>query len=102
MVALSGEDDEEIDPRLFQFAFDWARTRAMLTAYETDDDLDRDALKTELDGIDEAIGTFSSIRRQCTNIEDAREAIEENLDEVQSEVEERLGRLQVQVTASTE
>ena len=102
VVALSGADDEEIDPRLFQFAFNWARTRAMLTAYETDDELDPEALKTELDGIEDEIGKFSTIRRQCTNIEDAREAIEENLDVVQSEVEERLRRLQAQVTASAE
>ena len=99
VVALSDEHDEDIEPRFFQFAFHWAKTRAMLSAYETSDEVDTEALKAELDGIEAAIGDFSRIRTQCTNIEDARSTIESTLNEIEREVETRLGRVQSQLQA---
>lgn len=94
VVALSDEGDEEVEPRFFQFAFHWAKTRAMLATYETSDGVDTEALKTELDGIEGAIEDFSNIRTQCTNIEDARSNIESTLNEIEREVETRLQRVQ--------
>lgn len=93
VVALSGEDEEEIEPRFLKFAFHWARTRAVLSYVDVGDEIDTETIKAELDGIEDAIGEFSQIRSHCTSLEKSVHDIRESLGELEDEINERLSRL---------
>lgn len=94
VVALSGPDDDEIEPRFLNFAFHWARTRTMLSSVGVGDDIDMETVRSELESIERSIEDFSQIRSKCTNIENATESIRGTLAEMERDIEDRLGTIQ--------
>ena len=99
VVALSDEDDEEIEPRFLKFAFHWARTRSLLSAFDTGEEVDTETVRNELEGIENSIEEFSNIRRDCTNIEQSLGSIRETLGEVEQDINSRLGKVQGELIA---
>lgn len=97
VVALSEEPDDEIEPRFLKFAFHWARTRTLLSAVEVSDTTDTEAIKGELDGLQDSIGDFSNIREQCTNLEDSVSSIREQLTGIEEEVMSRIMRIETEL-----
>jgi gas vesicle protein len=97
-VALSDEDDDEIEPRFLKFAFHWARTRAILNSVTSGEELDTDMMRAELEGIEGSIEDFSDIRTKCTNIENSTASIRETLDETEEEIMESLGSVRKELT----
>jgi predicted ATP-grasp superfamily ATP-dependent carboligase len=100
VVALSEDGEDEIEPRFFKFAYHWARTRTLLSAVDVGDDIDPEAVKNELDGIEDAISKFSNIRTDCKNLEDTAANIRGTLQEIQDDVTERLRRLEAELDQS--
>lgn len=102
VVALSEEDDEEIEPRFLKFAYHWARTRAILSYVDIGDDIDSEEVKAELDSISDAIGRFSTIRTKCTNLESAVGDIRTELHSIEESVTSSITRLEAELGESVD
>lgn len=94
VVALSEDGEDEIDPRFFKFAYHWARTRTLLSSVEVSSDLDPEAIKSELDGIEEAIKQFKQVRTKCSDLENSVDEIRSILNSIEDEVTSRMTRLE--------
>lgn len=97
VVALSDEEDE-IEPRFFKFAYHWARTRTMLSAVDVGDDIDPELVKTELDGIEDAIGRLQQIRSECTELESSVSSIRKRFQGTEDEVSSRITKLESELS----
>lgn len=97
VVALSGDDDEEIEPRFLKFAYHWARTRAILSYVEIGDDIDSERVKAELDSITDAIGRFSTIRSKCTTLESSVGDIRTELKSIEDAVTSSITQLEAEL-----
>ena len=97
VVALSDEDEEEIEPRFLKFAYHWARTRTILSYVDIDDDIDSERVKAELDGIKDAIGRFSTIRSKCSDLESSVSAIRDELTGIEDEVTSSITQLEAEL-----
>lgn len=97
VVALSGEDDEEIEPRFLKFAYHWARTRAILAYVEVGDDIDSERVKAELDSVTDAIGRFSTIRSKCTTLESSVGDIRTELQSIEDTVTSSITQLEAEL-----
>ena len=102
VVALSGEDDEEIEPRFLKFAYHWARTRAILSYVEIGDDIDSERIKAELDSITDAIGSFSTIRSKCTTLESSVGDIRSELNGIEDDVTSSITQLEAELGGSVD
>ena len=97
VVALSDEDDEEIEPRFLKFAYHWARTRTMLSYVDLGDEIDAERVKAELDSIKEAIGRFSTVRTKCTDIESTVGDIKAELNRIEETVTSNITQLEAEL-----
>lgn len=96
-VALSQDDDDDIHPGFLRMAFNWAETRAVQSYADVGDSFDADELQAELNEIEDAIGRFSTIRGQCTEIEKAKNRITEELEEIEGDVKSRLSTIEAEL-----
>jgi len=101
VVALSGDKDDEIEPRFLKFAYHWARTRALLSSVEVGDEIDPEAVKAELDGIKDAIDRFRQIRTKCTDLEGSVNDIRQTLTSIEDDISSRITRLETELGAAT-
>lgn len=85
-VCLSRDEDDEIDERLFQIGFNWAKIRTGHAAMETGEDIDTSRIQTKINEIESAIDQFSTIKRKCTSIRGSANDIDENLDAIRDDV----------------
>ncbi|WP_435143778.1 hypothetical protein [Halobaculum sp. P14] len=97
VVALSEDSDEEIDPRFLKFAYHWARTRSQLSAVDAGDDIDMEAVQSEISGMEEAITDFKKIRTQRTNMESSIETIRDSLSGIEAEFDERVTTIEAEL-----
>lgn len=104
-VAISDEDSDTYDERLFNLAYEWARMRTLSSQFDTDDEVDPELIQNKISEIEDSISEFRNIRTQCGNIESAREKIEQQLDEIQEkvedEIEEILNEINIEEEAAT-
>lgn len=89
-VAISDEESETYDRRLLNLAYEWARMRTLSSRFDMGDEVDPERIQNKVAGIEEAIGEFRKIRTQCSNIETAREKIEEQLESIQNGIEDEI------------
>lgn len=89
-VAISDEDTDTYDQRLLNLALEWARMRTLSSQLDTDDDLDPDVVRSKISEVEDALEKFRNIRGQCTNIKNARESIEAELNEIETEIQAQL------------
>lgn len=99
-VAISDEEADTYDRRLLNLAYEWARMRTLSEQYETGEEVDPEAIQTKIAELEDSIEKFREIRTQCSNIEDAREKIEDHLDSIQDDVEEQLGEITEELDVS--
>jgi hypothetical protein len=102
VVAMSESDDEDIEPGYLRIAFNWARMRAVQAYAEVGSGFDPEELQSELNEIEEDITRFQTVRGQCTEIRKSRESIEETLDSIESDIQNRLAAIEAELTKASE
>jgi hypothetical protein len=100
-VALSEDEEEnEVEPRFLRIAFNWAATRAV-QQYASDDGegIDTDVLQNGLNEVESQIDQFSTIRSKTTSIKKTAGEIDNKLEEIETEVGERLTTIRTEITS---
>ncbi len=96
-VALSDTDSETYDHRLLELAVEWARMRTLSSQLDTDEEVDAETIHAKIDAVEDTLGQFQTVRKQCTNIKKARKNIEEELDVIQSGIEDDLETIKAEL-----
>jgi 16S rRNA C1402 (ribose-2'-O) methylase RsmI len=63
---------------------------------------DPEELQSELNEIEEDITRFQTVQGQCTEIRKSRERIEETLDRIESDIQNRLTVIEAELTKASE
>lgn len=90
VVALGQNADEDPEPAFLRFALNWAQVRALHDADAAGEELDPDRVRAGAEAVEEKIGRFAQVRKQCTAIEDSVDDIRDELTEIEDEIENRL------------
>lgn len=101
-VAVSADDDDEIEPGFLRIAVNWARTRAVQSYVEVGSDLDPESIQTDVGEIEDAVGQFSRIRTKTTTIRETANEIDEELREIQNGVETRTDKVRTELQGASE
>lgn len=97
VIALSEEDDDEIEPGYLRIAYNWARLRVVQSHADLGEEFDPEQLQSNLDEIEDSIGRFSTIRSHCTEIEKSKGKIESELNEIEGEIKSRLSEVSAEL-----
>lgn len=97
VIALSEDDEDEVEPGYLRIAYNWARLRALQSHADVGKEFDAEKLQSELDEIEESVDRFSTIKGHCTEIEKSKNRIEEELSEIERDVKERLGEISAEL-----
>lgn len=100
VVCLSEDEDDELDPRLFRMAFNWAKIRATQAAVDTGGDVDAEAIQSKVEAVRKSIDRFQQIRSKTTNIRDSAIGIDEQLTEIANDVTEHLNDIRTELSTS--
>jgi hypothetical protein len=98
IVALSGGEDDEVEPGYLRIAFNWARMRAVQNYASVGSNFDPETIQSEVAEIEEEIGRFSTVRGQCTEIRKSRIKIEETLEAIEQDITDRLTAIETELT----
>ena len=97
VIALSEDDEDEVEPGYLRIAYNWARLRALQSHADVGEEFDAEKLQSELDEIEESVARFSTIKGHCTEIGKSKNRIEEELSEIERDVKERLGEISAEL-----
>ncbi|WP_411968691.1 hypothetical protein [Haloferax sp. YSSS75] len=92
-VALSADEDDDVDSRLFNIGFNWAEMRAVQSHLDAGDDVDPEFVRTQVEEIEDSVSKFTNVKRKCSSIRKSANGIEESLDDIQGEVTTRLNNI---------
>lgn len=101
-IALSGDQEADIEPGYLRIAFNWARMRAVQAHAEVGDAFDPEVIQSEIDEVEDAIGRFGQIRGHCTEIEKSKNSITEELNSIESDVTERLAAITAELNKAND
>jgi hypothetical protein len=101
-VALSSDEEEELEPGYLRIAFSWARTRAIQLHVDTGTELDPEAIQTEVGELEDEIAQFSTIRKKTTSIKKTANEIDEELDQIEGEVKSRLTDIRAELQSGVD
>lgn len=99
-VALSDEETETYDKRLLNLALEWGRMRTLSSQFDSDEQIDADVIHSKINEIEDSLATFKQVRTKCTNIKNARQGIEDHLDEIEAEIESEIDAIIEEVSVS--
>lgn len=85
-VALSADDDDEIDPGFLRIAWNWARMRTVQSHVETGEDLDAETIQAKVEEVRGSIENVSTAKSKCTEMQDTAQDIKSLLDEIREDV----------------
>ncbi len=101
-VALSEDEEDEIEPGFLRIAVNWARARAVQSYVDAGSELDPETIQNDVSEIEDAIGQFSRIRTKTTNIREAANEIDEELRDIQNEVENRVSQVRAELQGASD
>lgn len=93
VCGLGSKDDEVLHEEILHVAYCWARTQ-MLKKSTTSTNVDFEFVDSNLIEIKKQLDTFSGIKRQCKNINDASKVIADACEELKSEIQTCLLNIQ--------
>lgn len=93
VIALSEDDEDEVEPGYLRIAYNWARLRALQSHADLGEEFDPERLQSELDEIEDSVSRFSTIKGHCTEIGKSKNKIETELSEIERDIKERLGNI---------
>ena len=101
-IALSDNEDDEIDPAFLRIGFNWARTRAIQNRIDSGSEFDPEQVETAVTEITDSIDRFSTIRSKSTRIKGIADEIDNELDDIESDIKSRLATIRMEIEASSE
>ncbi|MDX1747353.1 MAG: restriction endonuclease, partial [Halobacteriales archaeon] len=99
-VALSRDEEDDVDPRLFQIGYNWAKMRAAQTAIDTGAEIDPEVVQSKVEEVGDSLDRFQSVKRKCTNIRENATAIDESLNEISDDVNAHLNDIRAELSKS--
>ncbi|WP_049931203.1 hypothetical protein [Halosimplex carlsbadense] len=101
-VALSADEDDDVEPGFLRIAINWARARAVQSYVDAGADLEPEAIQNDIGEVEDAIGRFSRVRTKTTNIREAANEIDEELRSIQNDVEDRVGKVRAELQGASD
>ena len=97
-VSLSQDEDDEIDPRLFQIGFNWATMRAAQVALDAGGDVDAEVIGSKVEEVSDSLDRFQTVKKKCTNIRKNADDIGEELNDIADEVNAHLNDVRAELS----
>ena len=101
-IALSQDEDDDIDPAFLRIGFNWARTRAIQNHIDSDSALEPERIRTDVNEISDSIDRFSTIRTKSTRIKGITGEIDTELESIENDVKSRIADIRMEIQASSE
>lgn len=101
-VALSADEDDDLEPGFLRIAVNWARTRAVQSYVDAGSDVDPESIQSDVGEIEDAIGRFSRIRTKTTTLHELADEIDAELDDVETEVEDRVDAVRTELQGAAD
>jgi hypothetical protein len=96
-VALSEDEDDEVEPGFLRIAYNWASTRAVQGYADTGTAFDPETVQEAVGEVKDTIDRFSTIRKKTTSIRGTANDIDDELDEIESEVKSELTEIRTEI-----
>lgn len=101
-VALSADEDDEIDPGFLNIAWNWARMRTIQSHVETGESVDTETIQAQVDEVRSSIDRFSTVKTKCSDIESTAGEIKTLLDDIRDDVNSDLDTITTELSKATE
>lgn len=101
-VALSSDEDDEIDSGFLNIAWNWARMRTIQSHIETGETVDTETIQAQVEEVRGTIDRFSTVKTKCSDIESTAGEIKMLLDDIRDEVNSDLNTITTELSKSTE
>lgn len=101
-VALSADEEDEIDPGFLHIAWNWARMRMIQSHVETGESIDTETIQAQVEEVRDSIDRFSTVKTKCSDIESTAGEIKTLLDDIRDDVNSDLDRITTELSKATE
>lgn len=101
-IALSQDEEDDIDPAFLRIGFNWARTRTIQNHIDSETSLDPERIQTEINEIEDSIDRFSTIRTKSTRIKGIAGEIDTELESIEGDVKSRLVNIRMEMQSTPE
>jgi hypothetical protein len=101
-VALSADEDDDIDPGFLNIAWNWARMRTIQSHVETGESVDTETIQAQVDEVRSSIDRFSTVKTKCSDIESTAGEIKMLLDDIRDDVNSDLDTITTELSKATE
>lgn len=101
-MALSSDEDDEIDSGFLNIAWNWARMRTIQSHIETGETVDTETIQAQVEEVRGTIDRFSTVKTKCSDIESTAGEIKMLLDDIRDEVNSDLDTITTELSKATE
>jgi len=101
-IALSADEDDEIDEGFLHIAWNWARMRTIQSSMKTRETIDTETIQSQVEEIRSDIERFSTVKTKCSNIEDTAGDIKRLLDEIRDDIHTDLQEITTELSKEGE
>jgi hypothetical protein len=101
-VALSADEDDEIDSGFLNIAWNWARMRTIQSHFESGESVNIERIQTQVDEVRSSINRFSIVKTKCSDIESTAGEIKKLLDEISDDVNSDLITITTELSKATD
>ena len=96
-VALSEDEDDDVEPGFLRIGFNWAATRAIQGYADAGTAFDPEVVQEGVGEVKDSIDRFSTIRKKTTSIKQTANEIDEELADIESEVKSELADIRTEI-----
>jgi hypothetical protein len=96
-VALSEDEDDDVEPGFLRIGFNWAATRAVQGYADAGTAFDPEVVQEGVGEVKDSIDRFSTIRKKTTSIRGTANEIDEELEEIEGEVKSELADIRTEI-----
>lgn len=101
-VALSADEEDEIDPGFLNIAWNWARMRTIQSHIQTGDTVDTETIQAQVEEVRNSIDRFSTVKTKCGDIESTAGEIKNLLDEIRDDVNSDLDTITTELSKAAD
>lgn len=101
-VALSSDEDDDIDPGFLNIAWNWARMRTIQSHVDTGGSVDTETIQAQVEEVRDSIDRFSSVKTKCSDIEETAGEIKTLLDEIRDDVRSDLDTITTELSKAAD
>jgi hypothetical protein len=96
-VALSEDDDDDIEPGFLRIAYNWAATRAVQGYADAGTAFDPEAVQDAVSEVESSIDRFSTIRKKTTSIKKTADEVDNELEAIEGDVKSQLADIRTEI-----